>query len=66
MAAAFMLAAGLALCFGWRPTAYVFEVFLVVAFTPLVGGKSCLGAYIYHLLRGRTEFGNPTCPWSKA
>jgi hypothetical protein len=51
MAAAFMLAAGLALCLGGRPTAYVFEIFLVVAFTALVGGKFCLGANAFPLLR---------------
>lgn len=66
MAAAFMLVAGLALSFGWRTTAYVFEAFLVVAFTALLGGKFCLGAYVYHLLRGRTDFANATCPWSKS
>jgi hypothetical protein len=65
MAAAFMLAVGLALSFGGRTTAYVFEVFLVVAFTALLGGKFCLGAYVYHLLRGRTDFASATCPWSK-
>jgi hypothetical protein len=65
MAAIFMLAAGLALSFGWRTTAYVFEVFLVVAFTALLGGKFCLGAYIYHLLRGRADFAHATCPWSQ-
>jgi hypothetical protein len=65
MAAAFMLAAGLALSFGWFTVAYVFEVFLVVAFTALLGGKFCLGAYVYHLLRGRADFARATCPWSK-
>jgi hypothetical protein len=35
MAAAFMLVAGLALSLGWRPSAYAFEVFLVIAFTAL-------------------------------
>ncbi len=65
MAAAFMLAAGLALSFGWQTTAYVFEIFLVVAFTALLGGKFCLGAYLYHLLRGRADFAAATCPWSK-
>lgn len=65
MAAAFMFLAGLALTLGWQVTAYVFEGFLVIAFTALLGGKFCLGAYIYHLLRGRTQFANATCPWSQ-
>jgi hypothetical protein len=65
-AAAFMLATGVALSFGWRTTAYVFEVFLVVAFTALLAGRFCLGAYIYQLLRGRAGFANATCPWSRS
>ena len=52
MAAAFMLGAGLALTLGWGAVAYVLEGFLVVAFTALLGGKVCLGAYVYHLLQG--------------
>jgi hypothetical protein len=64
MAAVFMLVTGLAFSFGRRTTAYVFEGLLVVAFTALLGGKFCLGAYVYHLLCGRTAFANATCPWS--
>jgi hypothetical protein len=66
MATAFMLVVGLALSFGWHATAYVFEGFLVVAFAALLGGKFCAGAYIYHVLRGRADFANATCPWSKS
>jgi len=65
MAAVFMVCAGLALWLNWRTTAYVFEAMLVIAFTALLAGKFCLGAYIYHLLRGRTDFANATCPWSR-
>jgi hypothetical protein len=65
MAAALMVATGLALWLGWQTTAYVLEVFLVGAFALLLGGKFCLGAYLYHLLRGRADFANATCPWSK-
>jgi len=65
MAAALMLVVALALSFGWRTTAYVFEGLLVIAFAALVGGKFCLGACIYHVLRGRATFANATCPWSK-
>jgi len=64
MAAAFMLVAGVALSLGWRTAANVFEGFLVVAFTALLGGKVCVGAYVYQLLRGRRDFANATCPWS--
>lgn len=65
MAAVFMLAAGVAISLGWHITAYVFEVFLIVAFSALLGGKFCLGAYIYQVLRGRTSLANATCPWSR-
>lgn len=65
MAAAFMLIAGLALSFDWRLVAYIFEIGLVVAFTALLGGRFCLGAYLFHLMRGRTDFANATCPWSR-
>jgi len=65
MAAVFMLAAGIAISLAWRTTAYVFEAFLIVAFSALLGGKFCLGAYIYQVLRGRTSLANATCPWSR-
>jgi hypothetical protein len=63
MAAAFMLVAGLALLKGWIITAWIFEAFLVMAFAALLIGKFCLGAYIYHLLRGQFAFANATLPW---
>jgi hypothetical protein len=65
MASALMLIAVLALSFGWRTTAYLFEGFVLLALAALLGGKFCLGAYIYHVLRGRADFANATCPWSK-
>ena len=64
MAAAFMVATGLCLTFSWQLAADVFEVFLVVAFSALLFGKFCLGAYVFHILRGRWGFANSTCPWS--
>lgn len=64
MAAAFMLLAGLSLSAGWMTAAYVLEAFLVIAFAALLFGKFCLGAYIYHLLRGRVTFANSTLPWA--
>ncbi len=65
MAAAFMLLAGLALSLHQPVVAYVFEGMLIIAFALLLGGKFCLGAYIYQVLRGRTAFANATCPWSR-
>jgi Domain of unknown function (DUF4395) len=64
MAGSFMLLVGLSLLAGWTIAAYVLEVFLVIAFSALLFGKFCLGAYIYHLLRGRVAFANSTLPWA--
>jgi len=65
-ATGFMLVVGLALSLGWRTTPYVFEGFLIAALVALRGGKFCAGAYIYHVLRGRVDFANATCPWSRS
>jgi Domain of unknown function (DUF4395) len=63
MAAAFMVVVGIALLEGWMVTAWIFEAGLVAAFSALLFGKFCLGAYIYHLLRGEVAFANSTLPW---
>lgn len=65
MAAAFLLGAGLALLAGLTALAWVFEAFLVVAFSALLLGKFCLGAYVFHVLRGELGFANSTLPWSR-
>ncbi|HXQ27589.1 MAG TPA: DUF4395 family protein [Candidatus Acidoferrales bacterium] len=65
MAAAFMIVAGVAVMQGWTVTAWIFEAFLVAAFSTLLFGKFCLGAYIYHLLRGEFSFANATLPWAR-
>jgi hypothetical protein len=64
MTATFMLAAGLTLLRGWTVASYVFQGLIAVAFATLLFGKVCLGAYVYHLLRGNVAFANGTCPWS--
>ncbi len=64
MAAVFMLASGLTLLQGWSTASYVFQGLLAVAFAALLFGKFCLGAYVYHLLRGNVALANGTCPWS--
>lgn len=66
MAAAMMLIAAVALLQGWIITAWVFEALLVAAFSVLLFGKFCLGAYIYHLLCGRVSFANATLPWARS
>lgn len=64
MAAAFNLGAGLALVYGMTPLAWVLQAMLVAAFSALLFGKFCLGAYVYHLLKGRVAFANSTLPWA--
>jgi len=64
MAAVFMMIVAFALMSGWMITAWVFQAFLVVAFSALLFGKFCMGAYVYHLLRGKVAFANDTLPWA--
>ena len=45
--------------------AYVLEAGLVLAFSMLLFGKFCLGAYVFHVLRGETRFANSTLPWAR-
>ncbi len=65
MAAAFTLAAGACLLQGWTVAAWVFEGFLVVAFTALLFGRFCMGAWVFHVLRGEVAFANSTLPWAR-
>jgi hypothetical protein len=65
MAAAFNLGAALALLAGALPLAWVLQAMLVVAFSALLFGRFCLGAYIYHVLKGRVAFANSTLPWAR-
>jgi hypothetical protein len=65
MAGAFMLGAGISLLTGWKAMAWVMEGFLVVAFSALLLARFCLGAYVYHLVRGDVGFANATLPWAR-
>ena len=65
MAAGFMLFAGIALVGAWTAVAWIFEAFLVIAFAALLFGKFCLGAYVYHVLRGQKALANATLPWTR-
>jgi hypothetical protein len=65
MAAAMTLGAGLALLGGQMLLAGVLETLLVVAFSLLLFAKFCLGAYVFHLLKGRIAFANSTLPWAR-
>jgi hypothetical protein len=64
MAAALNLGAGLALLYGLMPLAWTLQAILVAAFSALLFGRFCLGAYVYHLLKGRVHFANSTLPWA--
>ena len=64
MAGTFALAIGVTLQLQWFIAAYVLEGFLGAAIVALVFGRFCLGSYIYHLLRGETDFAGRTLPWS--
>jgi hypothetical protein len=65
MAAAFQTAAGALLIAAQPAAAAVFEAGLVAAFSMLLFGKFCLGAYIFHVLRGEVRFANSTLPWAR-
>jgi hypothetical protein len=65
IAAVFTLVAAVSILQGWNVTAWIFEAFLVAAFSALLFGKFCLGAYVYHLLRGEFAFANATLPWAR-
>jgi hypothetical protein len=65
MAAAFNLGAGVALLLGWAPVAWALQAGLVLAFSLLLFGRFCLGAYVLHLLRGEVDFANRTLPWAR-
>lgn len=65
LAATFMGATGACLTFGWWRGAAIFEVLILLALGALLAGRFCLGSYLFHTLRGRRQFANSTCPWSK-
>jgi len=64
MAAAFSLGAGVFLLAGPVPLAWVMQGLLVVGFSALLLGRFCIGAYVFHLLKGRVAFANSTLPWA--
>ena len=63
MAAAFTLAAGACLLLGATLASWIFQGFIVVAFSALLFGKFCMGAWVFHVLRGEVAFANSTLPW---
>jgi hypothetical protein len=65
MAGTFGLAIGASLMGGWRTTAFVLEGMLLAALAALILGGFCLGSFIFHMIRGRSDFATRTLPWAK-
>lgn len=65
MAASLMLLSGLTIITGLAVISYITQAFIAIAFSLLLFGKFCVGAYIFHILKGNSQFANQTCPWSK-
>jgi hypothetical protein len=63
--AAFNTGCGLTLLAGWTAASWTLQALLVLAFSLLVFGRFCLGAYVFHLLRGEVAFANATLPWAR-
>jgi Domain of unknown function (DUF4395) len=63
MAGSFALVIGVLLLIGMSAAAVVFQALLVAALAALLFGRFCLGSFIHHLLRGKSEFAVSTLPW---
>ncbi len=63
MAGSFALAIGVLLLLRQGTAALVLQVLLLSALAALVFGRFCLGSFLYHLLRGRSDFAIGTLPW---
>jgi hypothetical protein len=65
MAGTLMLLASFFIYQNLRVPAYITQGFIVIAFSLLLFGKFCVGAYLYHIFTGKSSFANSTCPWSE-
>ena len=63
MAGSFALAIGMLLLLQSGTAALVLQVLLLAALAALIFGRFCLGSFLYHLLRGRSDFAMRTLPW---
>src|SRR5512135_825523 len=63
MAGSFALAIGLLLLLQLGTAALVLQILLLAALAALIFGRFCLGSFLYHLLRGRSDFAIGTLPW---
>ena len=60
----FNLASGVLLLMGLTTASWIVQALLVAAFSLLLFARFCLGAYVFHLLRGEFAFANSTLPWA--
>jgi len=65
MAGSFALAIGMLLLLQLGTAALVVQVLFLAALAALVFGRFCLGSFLYHLLRGRSDFAIATLPWKQ-
>ena len=63
MAGSFALTIGVLLLLQLGTAAIVVQVLLLAALAALIFGRFCLGSFLYHLLRGRSDFAIGTLPW---
>jgi len=63
MAGSFALAIGMLLLLRLGTAALVLQVLLLAALAALIFGRFCLGSFLYHLLRRRSDFAIGTLPW---
>jgi hypothetical protein len=63
--AAFNTGAGACLLLGLPGASWLLQAGLVAAFSALLFAKFCLGAWMYHVLRGELAFANSTLPWAR-
>jgi len=63
MAGSFTLTIGVLLLLQRGTAALVLQVLLLAALAALIFGRFCLGSFLYHLLRGRSDFAIGTLPW---
>ena len=47
-----------------NPSRHACSARMVFGFSALLFCSFCLGAYLYHLLKGRVAFANSTLPWA--
>ena len=63
MAGSFALAIGMLLPLQLGTAALVLQILLLTALAALIFGRFCLGSFLYHLLRGRSDIAIGTLPW---